>query len=436
MGYRRTFFRIVYRSIYVLLYVLLFALLLVTPADAVERSLRNEQNYNVWILAICYIATILIVICIYALRLYVNKTVLSSIPKTWVPIDRSDLKKAVYKMIQAGLNRNALIAYEARPRVKTHEEMLQRDQQVLQQAETQTRTPGILSRVSTAPEDLGSLFPPPRPPWGTIEHPGWASPTAPDLPNLQYATVLSELPNLIEAKALMLAPTDPMSQTDPPTLDAEAVALLRRRPSTHLRGYLDHLVSLGVLNHSDTTTDFLAKYEHARFSTWAINNARFQEIMNLFADILRSMRPLDPDTLDSFRGPDDDDSWAQSESDIDDHAPNETNPSTPGGPLSRSATLSTQGSVKRPARNSSAQTWRNYRTAPTSPGSKQLKRYSSGSSAGSFAQTRRPYPVNQPSTSSLRSKLSDDSRSVIRLATQQDSEGLPFVITLKPTAGS
>lgn len=116
MGSARVFFRVAYRSTYLLLYIILLGLLLITPGDAIARSIKNKQNYNIWIVTISYVVTIGILCFIYALRLYVNKTVLDSIPKAWVPIEKQDLKKRVYKMITTGLNRSAAIAYESRPR--------------------------------------------------------------------------------------------------------------------------------------------------------------------------------------------------------------------------------------------------------------------------------------------------------------------------------
>lgn len=426
----RLFFRILYRCVYILLYIVLFALLLVTPADAIERSISNRQRYNIWILAIGYAVTIFIVCFIYAMRLYVNKTALASIPKAWIPIEKSDVKRAVYKMIVVGLNRSAAIALEARPRVQDDETD---EAQGQEHAPDQPPVKVGLRKKRTAAEELGVALPPHRAVWGDIEHPGWASPNSADLPNLQYSTVLAELPNLIEAKALTLAPPDLASRSDPPVLDPEAVALLQRPPNLGLRDYMDHLASLGVLSLDAVVMDFLAQYEHARFSTRPLSNQRFRELMHLFAEVLRDMAPLDLDALDPLGG--EEDSLAPSESDIDNDAPRGTNSSTPQSNLSRPVTASSQGSVRRPGGTSSANTRQQYRTAPNTPRSRRndvaaLSRQSSGNS---FAQTRRTYPVSQPSSASLRSGTSDGS--VIRLATGDD-EGLPYVLSLKDTAGT
>ncbi|PNY27344.1 Uncharacterized protein TCAP_02734 [Tolypocladium capitatum] len=426
MQYRRVFFRIVYGSIYFFFCLVLVGLLLITPGDAIERSLQNGQNYNVLIVTISYVVTAVIVCFVYVLRLYINKTALAAIPKAWVPIDKSDVKDAVYKMIGAGLSRSAVIAYEARPRVDAGGR-----EQEPGCAEPRGRA-ALKKKTKTAAEELGMTLPPHRAVWGEIEHYGWASPNSPDLPNLQYSTVLSELPNLVEAKALAAAPADQTSLSDPPMLDPEATGLLQRMPNMGLRDYVDHLADMAVISPDKTTADFLSQYEHARFSNRPISNARFRELMHLFAEMLRAMQPLD---LGALGG--NDDSWAPSESDIDNDAPRDTNPPSPCSSISRAETTSSHGSVRRPAMgNSSAHAW-SFRTAPNTPGSRRTGMLSRKSSNNSFAQSRRPYPVSQPSSSSLRSKVSgSDSGSVIRLATREDPEALPYVLNLRTTTGS
>ncbi|KAI9158665.1 hypothetical protein HJFPF1_06663 [Paramyrothecium foliicola] len=430
MATKRTFFRVLYRSLYFLLYILLLALLVITPGDVIVRSFRNGQTYNVWILAICFVATILIVAFIYAIRLYVNKTVLASIPKTWVPTDKSDVGKAVYKVIQAGLDRSAAIAYVARPRPQHTDGETQQDQ-----APVTVR----LAKTRTGTGDAGVNIIPNHKLWANIDHPGWASPNSPDLPNLQYNTVISELPHLIEAKALTLAPPDPTSQSQPPALDAEAFALLQRQPSLSLRGYLEHLMDLQVLESDAPVSEFITQYEHARFSRRPVSGARFKDLMHLFAEVLRSLKPLDLDALelaDEVEESDDDDVFAPSISDIDDDAPAGTNPSTPGGTLSRSVTLSTQASVRRPPRTPSANTWQHYRTAPTTPRSRRADMVSRQSSGSSISQARRQALARQASNSTLRSRTSNDSGSIIRLATHDDLSDLPFVLSLRETTAS
>lgn len=438
MQYRRLFFRILYGSIYLVFLLLLVGLLLITPGDAIDRSLRNGQKYNVLILTISYVVTAVTVVFVYILRLYITKTALASIPKAWVPIDKGDVKDAVYRMIHSGLSRSAAIAYESRPR----EQMMGFGRNLgTSDAGEQRAQPGY-RRTKTVAEDLGLPLPLPssRPVWGEIEHYGWASPNSPDLRNLQYSSVLSELPNLIEARALTLAPTQSSDGTvagQTPMPDPETTILLQRMPSMTMRDYLDHLSSMDVVPMDETTILFLAQYEHARFSNRPISNDLFRELMHLFAEILRAMQPFDPNVLQSLEeggnfgwGP------SESDMDIDNDAPLYTNPPSPQSSISRS----TLSSVRRrpPMRTPSAQAW-SFRTAPNTPGSRRTGILSRKSSENSFAQTRRQYAVSsQPSSSSLGSNAtgSSDSGSVIRLATRQDPGALPYVLNLSPTAGS
>lgn len=402
-NYVKMLFSFIYGSAYIIAYLILIGLVLITPTDAIERSIRNNQRYNVIILIACYAITILTVLFAYAVRLYVNKTVLASIPKGWVPIDKGDVNKAVYKVIAGGLDRSAMIAYEAKPRVRPEEERPVR-------------------KLKLGAEEKEVELPPERVPWGEIEHEGWASPNSPDLPNLQYGTVLSELPHLIEARALTLAPADPTSSTDPPALDPEAIGLLQRAPHLTLRDYISHLAELGVLPLDATSAGFLQHYEQARFSNRPITNAQFRELMHLFAEVLRSMHTLDLSTLD-----DDISIIAPSESDIDNNGPLKTDPSTPQRTPSRNSASTT--SVRH---GSSANPWYSAPNTPRRNGgavtATPLSRKSS-SSNNSFAQTRHPYTISsQASSASLRSAGS--AGSVIRLATREDGGSSPYVLHL------
>lgn len=431
MAHHSLFLRILYRSIYVFLYAVLCGLLLITPGDAIQRSVVNKQWYNIWIIASGYVVTVFIVGFVYIVRLYVNRTVLASIPKSWVPIDKGDVKEAVYKVVGAGLSRSSAIAYAARPRVD--EEIMGDDVLDENEDETRTRARLILWNEQALARDEPTPMPPHRPVWGVIEHCGWASPNSPDLANLQYGNVISEVPNLIEAQALRLAPPDPTSQSDPPLLDPEAADLLQRQLSMSLRDYFGHLAGLGVAVMDETVADFLAKYETARFSTKPISNARFRELMHLFAEILRSIQPLDPAVLDHLYEDEDEeegegiDRREAMESDIDNDAPAETIPSTPRT-ISRPSTASTQRSVQRRTR----QRTNTYRTAPNTPGSRgNMDMTSRNVSTNGFAQMRRTYTSSQHSSAvSLRSKSSDGSGSVIRLADNGDPSDLPYILSL------
>lgn len=424
---RRLVFSIIYRTLYLLLYVVLIGLLVATPADAIQRSLRNGQLYNIWIIAAAYFTAILIVTFVFFTRLYINKTDLDSIPKAWVPIEKGDVRSAVHKAIATGLGRSAAIAYESRPRLDP-DDRAEREESIRPQSKQSAVGSGM------ATEDLLVNLPRRRAVWGEIEHFGWASPTSPDLPNLQYTTVLSELPNLIEGKALTLAPPDPTSQTDPPILDPDAVALLQRTANMSLRDYIVHLSSLGIVEMNNTSTKFLSHYEYARFSNRPISNARFKELMHLFAEILRAMEPFDPDMLDGDQAEDEDTSSPSSIIEYDGAVG--TNPGTPRGNMTGSDAGSISSSTRRAGRKASTNTWNLYCTAPNSLRSGVSGAVSHKPSVTSLAQSRRHYLMNQPSTPSLRSKSSASSASVIRLATRHDSTDLPYILSLRDTLGN
>jgi hypothetical protein len=443
-------FLIVYNFLYYFLYLVLFAFLVVTPIDLIQQGVQRRRNYDILVIIVCYVATILIVAFIYASRLYISRSVLASIPKSWVPIEKGDVPPDVRQMIVEGLSRSAAIAYEARPRVPLVVLVQEPaageggNRQVSPHSGAQEESFAGSRKDATSEEVRPVEIPQHKPVWGEIEHPGWASPTSHDLPNLQYDTVVSELPNLIEAKAITLAPPDPESHAEPPMLDPDAVALLQRPDFMGLREYLMYLTDLAVLAPLPTTSEFLAKYEAARFSGRPLSNEQFRSLMHLFSEILQNMHPLSPAALaryedDGSSGP------GPSESDIDNDAPRGTSPSSLGtsrglqlnfehygDDLARRDSSSTASSGRRRpglgVRNSSANTWQ-FRTAPTTPKSRHTA-FSRASSSESFAHTRHPYPASQTSSASVRSGAGG---SVIRLAGSDDATDLPYVLTYSPS---
>ncbi|KAI0469394.1 hypothetical protein F4859DRAFT_144143 [Xylaria cf. heliscus] len=442
--------RIAYNFVYGLLCFVLALLLLVVPGDFVRQALTTTHHYiNVIVIAIVYAITISIVLFVYFLRLYVTRTVLASIPKPWVPIDSGDVNKEVRNMIVKGLSDSAAIAWEARPRVITPPETpsiaagsaaADENPDNVQVGGSRRSLQLFRSRptaTAAAGDEVGIASPPLRPVWGEVEHYGWGSPASPDLPNLQYATVLAELPNLIEAKAVAQAPPDSDSVPTAPVLDAEAVMLLQRAPDMTMRSYIAHLTELDVLPGSQDLVHFLDLYERVRFSGRPMSNATFRRLMHLFAELLRAMRPLNAAILYNPR--DDDSSNFRFDGHIDDDAPQDSSPTT-RTPSVRSAYSFDRGSTyssRHPiarlgVRNSSAATRHQYRTAPTTPRSRAAgtiasRSPSSASSVSSFAQSQRPYPGSQSSSVSL---VSMSQGSVIRLATAQDTGNLPYVLRL------
>lgn len=442
--------RITYHSLYYFLSLILLLLLCVTPADAIRQSIINEQRYHILTLIICLSVTLAAVVCIYFFRLYVTRTALASIPKPYIPIDKGDVRQSVRKVIAYGLSRSAAIAYESRPRVvpaRPPTANMEEEDDIGQKKKTKKKL-GIfpLKKAATPKEKMGIVLPPHSAVWGEIEHNGWASPNSPDLPNLQYSTVIQELPNLIEAKALTLAPPQLQSELGQPILYPEAIGLLERQENLGLRQYLAHLAQLGVLAPSRTTADFLSSYEYARYSTRPISNARFRELMHLFAEILRTMQPLDPQVL---LGATDGSSISTESDDIDDDAPRESNPSTRHSSLHRqrsnattsSNTSSNASQIRRPVlqfRQSSQGTRAGtYRTAPTTPKSRRTAvTPSPTSSLNSFAQSRPLYDIGAEisgSSSNVSTSSAGFGGSVIRLSEGAGAGDLPYVLTLNET---
>ncbi|KAK3490605.1 uncharacterized protein B0T23DRAFT_360114 [Neurospora hispaniola] len=372
-----------YKLVYYFIYLVLLAFLIVSPIDLIRQAIITKQNYSILIVALCYLVTILIIVFIYATRLYYNKAVLDSIPKSWVPIEKGDVPRDVRQLIVAGLSRSAAIAYEARPRLPlpptpaapgsgptsvpatanvphptSQRQEVERNNDEGEDEEPQQENSG---RIATAAKEaskeatdrfagrqsrwkpkvrrglsagtiegresehdsttthpsghdeptcinIGALHGGAHI-WGEIEHPGWGPPTSPDLANVQYDTVIRELPNLIEAKAITLAPPDracegeaerEAGRMDPPLLDLDAVELLQRHESMGLREYLTSLTELGVVAPSEALSEFIKLYERARYSTRPLSLDEFRRLMHVFAEVLKDMRPLDPMVLDEI----------------------------------------------------------------------------------------------------------------------------------------
>ena len=202
--------------------------------------------------------------------------------------------------IRKGLARSAKISSESRPRDL-------RDEKATRGLTKKSR----LGRTAQGRQTLDTASSA-EPAWGVISHPGWSSPCSPDLPNLQYEPVILELSHLVEAKAVSLAPSDPLSSYEPsgprdreeaeaPIPDPVAVVILQRPASVGLRDYLAQLAAVGMLELGPLTEDFLARYEYARYSGEDLEEGEFRALMGVFAEILRGMRPLDGDIVDEMR---------------------------------------------------------------------------------------------------------------------------------------
>ena len=426
-------FRFFYTSLFLLLNFVTFVLLLVAPADVIVQALKNDQLYYVFVIAGCFFLTVVAASGIYASRLLTNRSVLRSIPKTYIPVEKGDVNKKVRKMIAGSLSRSSAIAWDSRPRIPSQPYAVRPESEsrgpVARTAEPEKgeEIPHKLRKSHERGEKGGPtiVIPSPKPVWGEIAHNGWSSPTSPDLPNLQYVTVILELPHLIEARAVSLAPPDGASTSEPPLPDIRAVDLLQRPAAMGLRDYITHLINLGVITSPSTATEFLAAYEFARFSGRPLAEPQFRDLMREFAAILRNMAPLSAAILASL-------DINAPESDIDDDA---TSSSTPATQRSRSlissgnanSRVGSEGTIRTaPSRrvetNGTPMMRREeFSTAPATPRSKK-RAVSTSPGANSFAQSRRShYRGSGTSSDSLRST---SQFSVVKLS-RTNKEGEP-----------
>jgi len=218
-------------------------------------------------------------------------------------VEKGELGKGVRRMVLKQLERSALIAWDARPRDLRPE----LEESAGTRPSTAENNPTRIQRKHKSSHNDTTVIPISidAPPWGHIAHPGWSSPASADLPNLQFWQVVLELPNLIEAKAVSLAPADSAFDAYEAEAagksaipDARIVAILQRPAATGLREYLTHLSLIGLINPPTLGPRFLNHYERARFSNTSITERAFRELMAIFSDILAGMTQLKPEHLE------------------------------------------------------------------------------------------------------------------------------------------
>ncbi|PVH99027.1 sucrase/ferredoxin domain-containing protein [Periconia macrospinosa] len=300
-----TLFRIWYSTTYTVLFIILIILLAISPADTIYQSVRTNAIQKIFVIGGVYVLTIAIILLIYSTRLYTNRSVLAAIPKPYLPIEDGEVGTLVRRMIVKALRRSAVVAWDSRPRDIRGEIGSCTEGEA--DTKTITQEKGHHKKRQAHPPTIIPISTKCLP-WGHVSHPGWASPASPDLPNLHYNDVVKELPNLIEAKAVSLAPPDPAVEGhahhvgDTPMLpDARIVSLLQRPRTMGLREYLARLSSFGLLNPPSLGLRFLSLYEHARFSTYSLGETDFREIMDVFAEILNGMTELDVSVIEAAR---------------------------------------------------------------------------------------------------------------------------------------
>ncbi|EGE04870.1 thermatolerance membrane protein Dlt1 [Trichophyton equinum CBS 127.97] len=295
MSFYRRLFRIVSATLFSFLSIILLALTILSPADIIYQSRRNDSLGNIFAVSIVYLLTLSFSFVIYAGRLFTNREVFAAIPKPWIPVEKADVPATVRRLVVEGFLRSSVIAQQARPR--------------------------DISQDDTSHLDQSLLIPRNQdPPWGTISHPGWTAPHCRDLPNQEFEEVIKELPHLIEAKAVSLAPMDPRpasrldhqasnnfqgnerAQDEVP--DKRVVEVLQRPSNMCLRDYLNHLNRLNLIDPPHLIRDFLRLYECSRFSARPLEEREFREMIRLFAEILRSMKEIDPSIISEIQSTD------------------------------------------------------------------------------------------------------------------------------------
>ncbi|KAJ5810143.1 uncharacterized protein N7503_002361 [Penicillium pulvis] len=401
--------RVLNTSFFCFIALILFCLILLTPADAIYQCWETNQLTDIFFITGAYVITFILAVLIYSTRIYTNRSTLAGIPKAWIPVEKEDVSKSVRRMVKEGLARSAVVAYQARPRDTSGE-------------------------VDSFQNYEPLLIDPKRPPWGRVEHPGWSSPASPDLPDLPYRTVIRELPNLIEAKAVSLAPSDtlsaapdafgPVDDLDPQYLpDMRVVEELRRPASMGLRQYIRHLTSLGAIEPPELGPNFLALYERARFSSHQLHESEFRDLMHLFAEILRGMTSLATPIMDEIR---DSVSYRRADSESMIGPSDEEGETDTVDHYGYDGTFTPMRSNSlRPSNTSTWETQSGYDTAPGVQSPYSGVSQESGSYLGRGLRT--------PSTRSLRRLPSGQSGSsggsVIRLSQPQDRGNLPYTIT-------
>ncbi|KAH9823596.1 Sucrase ferredoxin domain-containing protein [Teratosphaeria destructans] len=303
--FRIPFFRIFYSTTYTTLYIVELCLLAITPISIIWTAVQNKAYQYVVMVGGVYVLTVSLAVFIYSSRLYTNRSVLAGVGKAYIPIEKGELGHHIRKMIVRQLERSCVVAWESRPR-DLEGEILEAEKQGLLASEE------VIHHYT-----VGRIIPvdPETPPWGTIEHEGWSSPSHRDdhaSPHVQFADVVAELPNLVEARAVSLAPPDPaMTPTrdgQPVMADPTVVELLRRPENMGMREYLTQLGYLGLIQPPALAQTFLSQYERARFCGRPISEMEFNDLMKTFSLLLSGMSHLDPEIIRQIRaqsgGPD------------------------------------------------------------------------------------------------------------------------------------
>lgn len=276
---RHLSFRIFYSTTFSILVLLLALLLLITPGDAISQSFENSDLWGIVTIAACHLCALLVCLFLYATRIYTTRSHLAAVPRSNLPVRKVDAPPKVRRLIAEGLERSAAIAYRAYPRDPSPSPL---------QAAPYDRSSVAQDQALPGQQDSTIR-------WSHISHVGWSSPSASIGPSLHYASVVLELPHLVEAKAVSLAPPAP------PTA---LLALLQRRPASSLRAYLTHLATLVMLPPSSAmplpAAYFLPCYDRARFGASPLSEQEFEVLMTAFGSLLAVLAPPPEGILSSL----------------------------------------------------------------------------------------------------------------------------------------
>ncbi|ODH48939.1 hypothetical protein GX48_04988 [Paracoccidioides brasiliensis] len=392
--------RIFSTTLFTVLAFVLFVLTLLTPGDIIYQSFNSRRLGNIFIVSGVYIITLLLAMLVYASRIFSNRSVLSGIPKPWVPVEKPDVPKSVRRLVVEGLTRSAIIAQQSRPRDRTGED-----------------NSGL--KPSLTIPTTGT------PPWGHISHPGWTAPDCPDMPSQEFEPVIRELPHLIEAKAVSLAPLDPRHliagdhntdqsgeyQSIP---DSRIVEILRRPRNMCLRDYISHLTNLNLVNPPELGRSFTRLYERGRFANMPLREPEFRSLTTMFAELLRGMTALDRDIVAEI----------QSENSVDGTEPASSVSShiNPLNTMSASSSVFLASSSRSGSNIQNGQR-RHFRPSSTpKSGSFNLDRSSDHQSLRSRSSGTPSLQNLRPKTSSSNFSASSDGESVIQRTQSQISQ--------------
>ncbi|KAG9942585.1 hypothetical protein KCU85_g9186, partial [Aureobasidium melanogenum] len=292
LPFRIPFFRIFYSTTYTTLFLVILILLAITPATLIYTAIEANAYQYVFEVGGVYALVVILTLFIYSSRLYTNRSVLAAVGKSWIPVQPGEVSKNVRKEVVKAANRSARIAFETKPR-NLQPELARIKKHSHESDQDEPTTVGNIIHID-----------PHNPPWGHVSHAGWSSPSQLDAhlaPHIHFRTVVMELPNLVEARAVSLAPPDsssnPQSQDATTLADPRIVDLLSRKPAADMRSYLAQLSGLGLVP-PDVGQDFVQRYEHARFSPIPIQEDEFEHLMSVFATLLASMNQLPPRILE------------------------------------------------------------------------------------------------------------------------------------------